>query len=199
MHSFCLDYGNVDETLAYADLKELPDEFSFEVYPPYAHHVRLNKVKPCIEEHGELLGEFLTSEGYHFKIIDNADEVNGETLYTVELWNNDMKKCLNSQIDPGYELVVNIEAEPTENVHEVHEMKILKSSLDSLSSELEAKELNISTEYIYIENFQKPFYFCLKKDMQKREELKQSLNEFYGGELQLADTNKAVATYIVFL
>lgn len=173
-----VDYGNVDETLVIADLRELPEEFSFEAYPPYGHHITLSKVSPSLEDHNELLTEYFTSEGYHFKVIDNSAEVNGETLYSVELWNKDMTECLNAQIDPNYQIVQIDVATPTPDV-DAGEMKILKTSLNILASELDANELCVSTEFIFVENFQKPFYFCLKKDMENREKLKQSLNQFY--------------------
>jgi hypothetical protein len=60
------------------------------------------------------------------------------------------------------------------------ERRITKSNVDRLSAGIAMNgKLSVRTKSMFIENYQKPFYFCLDTDLADRKDLMTQMNEYY--------------------
>ena len=154
---------------------KLTDKFSIKEHPQYSYKVQLNKITLNLEleNHIEALTECLGEEGFKFKVISYKDG-----LYDIELWDNKMQVCYNKLIDESY-------SNETVQVKPIEEKSLIKEEDKNLLSECPLKTIKtdtVLTKSMYGESYQKPFYFCLEKDLLPREELKAEMNEFYKTE-----------------
>ena len=68
------------------------------------------------ESNEALLGEYLLGENYKMKVIAKKDD-----FYLVELWNQDVTKCLNKLIDSNYKVATNLKPIETSNLNKLYE------------------------------------------------------------------------------
>ena len=166
---FYLDYGNTDNSLILSDLARIPDKFNFAKYQQYSYRIEIKNIKLNMDEHLDLLSEYFMNEDSKLKVIDQINKNENEIVYNVELWDKELKLCFNYQVDSNYKFSKNSfdKSFDSKNININH-------------TQLELSKISIvNTGFMFIDNYQKPFYFCLKNDMEKRENIKLSMNEFY--------------------
>lgn len=152
-----IDYGNTDASLTLDDLRPLPAKYS--QLAQFAYNIRLNGVKELNFEQNQLvIAEYASSEVYKLRVVKKVDD-----YYLVELWNTELTESLNKLLNTNY--------------RSPYDSKLIETH--SLNDLFRDKPVQVRTKYMFIEDFKRPFYFCLEQDMSKRDELALKLNDYY--------------------
>lgn len=182
---FYFDYGNVASDLTINDLAPLPQKYNLDKYPSLAYQTTVSQLS--INDQESLLGEFISENAFKIKIIKAIEpselDLIRQNKYIVEIWDWDMKRCFNKIIDENNNTTKS-EDDLSKQSEEKEQTKIISRSIDktnffNLFSENKKTELKIKVKYIFMDNLINPFYFCLKSDLEIRQQLEIEMNSIY--------------------
>ncbi|CAF0956753.1 unnamed protein product [Brachionus calyciflorus] len=170
---YFFDYGNVSNDVSIDDLAHLESDYGLDKYPVFAYKTNLFDIQLDLDKHGVILADFLM-ETFKIKIINiqspTQDQEINVTKYFIEIWDNEMKQCLNKLLDKNY----TIKQKEMAQQHAID-----KTNLSELYLNNKTAELKVKVKYIFMDNLIKPFYFCLRNDFEMRKNLDTELNSYY--------------------